>query len=222
MIVLPAILPEDIDDLASHLHRVKNLVRSVQIDACDGRLTGSASWPYSGNRGEFEEILSQQDGLPLWDKFDFEIDLMVLNPSREFERWIDAGASRIIVHYGGNIEKIKDIFKAMKERGVGAGLALHLDQPIEALDDYAADIEVVQLMGIRRIGFQGEPFDAEVVERIKAIRKKYPELPISVDGGVNVGSAALLAAAGATQLIVGSALFDSDDIGEAFRFFEAL
>lgn len=222
MIVLPAIIPKSFEDLESHLIQVRDLTRTVQIDICDGKLTSSPSWPYIGGDIEFKEILAQERGLPLWESFDFEIDLMVLNPSREYEQWIDAGASRIIFHYKeSDAEALKDIMQKTRDRGVETGIALHLSDSLEVIKEFQG-IASIQLMGIERIGFQGQPFDERVLEQISAIKKSYPEIPVGVDGGVNFDTAPLIAKAGADRLVIGSGIFQDIDIVEAVSYLETL
>lgn len=221
MIVTPAIIPEDIEDLEGKLLLVKGIVRAVQIDVCDGRLTPKASWPYTNDYDrEFDKMIAQERGMPLWEHFDFEIDMMVLNPGREYERWIDAGASRIIFHYKeSEAAALKEMIRNTKERGVEAGLALHVNDPISVVDDFAADIDCLQFMGINRIGFQGESFEESVLSKIRDVKAKYSDLPLSVDGGVNADTAELLTDAGIDRLVIGSALFQSGDIREAYTYF---
>ena len=77
-------------------------------------------------------------------------------------------------------------------------------------------------MGIEHDGFQGEAFDERVLDQIKKLRAKYPELSISVDGAVNEQTAQLLLKAGANRLVMGSTLLQSYDIRETIREFEKL
>lgn len=72
-------------------------------------------------------------------------------------------------------------------------------------------------MGIERVGFQGQMFDERALEVIKALRQKYPDVDIQVDGGVSLERVASLVRAGATRLIVGSAIFSSDDPQRAYK-----
>jgi len=227
MNITPAIIPESIEDLENKLLQVKGMTKLVQIDICDGRLTSEASWPYVEEYGELAEILGQERGLPLWDKFDFEIDLMVLNPRFDYERWIDAGVSRIIFHFfSSNLEKdivvLKELIKATKERGVEAGIALNINTPISVIEEFKDDVVCVQFMGIKRVGFQGQPFEESVLERIKESREKYSDIHISVDGGVNFDTAEKLIGAGVDRLVIGSAIFNQGDIREAFNYFHTL
>jgi ribulose-phosphate 3-epimerase len=77
-------------------------------------------------------------------------------------------------------------------------------------------------MGIAKIGYQGQPFDERVLEQINQIRLASPNLPISVDGGVDVTTEPLLKAAGATRLVSGSAVFGAEDIGDAISSLEGV
>lgn len=223
MKTLPAIIPENIEELESSLLMVKGLVKNVQIDICDGRLTPAPSWPYINEYGEMKEILGQERGLPLWDAFDFEIDLMVLNPKHDYEQWIDAGASGIIFHYDEKLaEVLKEIISNTKDRGVRAGLALGVDTPIAVLKDFKDIIDSVQLMGIKQIGFQGQPFEESVIAKVAQVKEKYPDLIVSIDGGVNFETAPKLAEAGVDVLVVGSAIFNQGDVPEAVFYFKSL
>ena len=66
-------------------------------------------------------------------------------------------------------------------------------------------------MGIKTIGSQGLPFEQTTVERVRILRTHYPNVKISVDGGVSLETVPHLIAAGADQLVVGSALWSSVD-----------
>ena len=101
------------------------------------------------------------------------------------------------------------------EKVVELGLALNPDTSLDTILPYMEKIDFVQCMGIARIGYQGQPFDERVLTQINQLRVKYPNLPISVDGGVNIETAALLKQAGATRLVAGSAIFGASDVSEA-------
>jgi ribulose-phosphate 3-epimerase len=77
-------------------------------------------------------------------------------------------------------------------------------------------------MGIEKIGFQGEDFDERALDQIRKIKEKYPEMKVSVDGGVNQNTAKEIIKAGADRLVIGSALLNSYDIKETFEEFRNL
>ncbi len=219
--IIPAILPKNYFDLEVKVEAVHAAVRTVQIDVCDGRFTPRASWPYGRSRdGKFSDLVAEKRGLPFWDELTFELDMMVTDPFAVFDDWISAGIRRFIVH----LESVKD-FGAVIERLDGladVGLALGLDTPVQAAAPFIAHVAVVQCMGIAKIGFQGQPFDSRVADRVRHLRETYPELTISVDGGVSLATAPALLVAGADRLVVGSAIFESDNIPQTIAKFKDL
>jgi ribulose-phosphate 3-epimerase len=225
MQIIPAILPKDFADLEDHVAKVKGLVPLVQIDICDGQFTPAASWPYKKNDSNFDAITKEDRGLPYWEEVEYEFDLMVNKPENVVENYVATGASRITLH----IESKGDIAKAIQklEGKVEIGLALNMETPLDALEPYSdklqeGKVRCIQLMGIDNVGFQGQAFDEKVIEKIKEVKKKYPELAIQIDGGVNLDTAPLLKAAGADRLVIGSAIFESGNIIEAIDRFKSL
>ncbi|MFA6432341.1 MAG: hypothetical protein WCV82_00785 [Candidatus Paceibacterota bacterium] len=221
--IIPAILPKDFKEVEDKVSEVHGLVKTVQIDVCDGQFTPDATWPYRKPDDSFKKIVDQEEGLPGWKELNFEIDLMVNKPEEIVDDWVMAGALRIIIH----VESKGDIGKAV-ESLIGRaeiGLALNEETDIAVLEDPRFKIsegvvQFIQLMGIDKIGFQGQAFDPKVIDRIKAVRAKYPDLPISIDGGVSLETAPELIAAGADRLVSGSGIFGSDNVFEAIQRFK--
>ncbi|HID17375.1 TPA: ribulose-phosphate 3-epimerase, partial [Candidatus Bathyarchaeota archaeon] len=100
--------------------------------------------------------------------------------------------------------------------GFEVGLTLDPDTPFKQVRDYVDELDIFQVMGVKS-GFGGQEFIPSVLDRIAEVRRLYPDLPISVDGGVNVETALQMVDAGANILCVGSFIFKSDNIGEAIR-----
>jgi ribulose-phosphate 3-epimerase len=217
---LPAILPKDFAELAEKIDLVKDMVKAVQIDVCDGQFTPDPTWPYGKRDDSFEKILKEEEGLPGWQTLNFEIDLMVNRPEDIVDDWVIAGATCIIIHAESRGDVANAIEKLQGRAEVG--LAIGLDTPIDVIGQYKDKITSVQCMGIHHIGFQGEEFDIRVIEKVKEIKIRYPEMIVSVDGGVSLEVAQELIEAGATRLIVGSAIFNSDNFIEAIQKFKKL
>lgn len=220
--IIPAILEDTLDAVRERMSRVVLLAPMVQIDVCDGLFAPRRSWPYfrNGYDDYFKDILSEKEGMPFWDELDFEADLMVANPEEVVEDWIRAGAARVIPH----IEAITD-YGRLKERTKGRvelGLAIGIDTPFSALAQYADEISCIQCMGIAKIGYQGQDFDERVLRNIAELRRLYPNVTISVDGGVNIETVPRLIKAGANRLVVGSALFNSPDVKAALAQFKQM
>ncbi|MEX0933267.1 MAG: hypothetical protein WDZ74_00795 [Candidatus Paceibacterota bacterium] len=218
--IIPAILPKDYLDLRSSLARVRFLSPFVQIDICDGNYVPSVTWPY-GDPEKFQSILDGDEGLPFWEDFQFELDLMVRNPEEVLADWIDAGASRIIIH-NKSTAKLDEILTTLENAGIEAGIALGVDEDVSLIRPYAERVLFVQCMGIAHIGVQGNPFDARVLTQIKAIRAQFPQLTVSVDGGVNIHTVEKLVEAGAHRLVSGSAILRAEDSKSALEEMRAL
>ncbi len=227
--IIPAILPLDYADLREKVSRVSGATSLIQIDICDGKFVPSSTWPNGKHDRHFEAMLHEEEGLPEWETIDAEIDLMVSNPADVAGEWITVGAKRLVFHF----ESVKD-FGAMladfiKEYGrAGAdsfapeiGVALNVDTPNDAIEPFVNDVDFVQFMGIARIGFQGQPFDERVLEKIRTFHAKHPDKPISVDGGVDFDTAPVIAEAGATRLVSGSAILENENPLEAIHELEA-
>ena len=224
--VIPAIIPKSFEDLRSKMKEVKDIVPLVQIDVMDGFFVPSKSWPYdsAGVDIDFENITSGKDDMPFLNELEFEVDLMITDQEEESVRWIQAGAGRVI----GHVEAMDDVERFIKTArdatvprdsflSAEVGLALGLETSLDVLDPYIHDIDVVQLMGISKIGYQGEEFNEDVIDRVKSLRLKYPDIKISVDGGVNEDNASFLASAGADRLVSGSAIFESKEKEEVIK-----
>ena len=220
--VIPAVLAKDINDLRQKIANVVNVAHIVQIDICDGKFVESTSWPMQ--RDDIEstsKILEEEEGLPYWENLDFEFDLMVKDAIKQFDFFVRLGARRIIFHLEAEDEnELKDFINSIDpytRETLEIGIAINTKTPIEKLDIYINSIDFVQCMGIEHIGYQGEPFDEKVLDQIKNLKSKYPDLIISVDGSVNEETAPLLVEAGANRLVAGSVLMRSFDIKETIK-----
>ena len=217
--IIPAIIPLSFSDLEEKLSLIKGLVSTVHVDVSDGRFTPNVTFPFHlEDKEHLERIKKEEEGMPFWQNFDFEVHCMTETPERYVEDWIRAGAARIIAH----VETITDFSLLKKEVGelTELGLAVLYDTPLEKIDPYREDIQSVQLMSIAKIGYQGQNFEEGIYERITMLRQKYPELTISVDGGVNLENTPKLIKAGANRLVVGSAIFESENIAETIEDFK--
>jgi ribulose-phosphate 3-epimerase len=223
MRIIPAIIPKNLDDLAAKLSSVAGFAPVVQIDVLDGRLVPHTSWPYVTPQDEdFSRIIREEEGLPYWEELSFEIDMMVADPMTVAPQWVAAGAERLVFHAESftspqaareAIERFKaDYSLSGGALSVEAGLALNLDSDVLEHRDALAAADFFQCMGIAEIGVQGAVFDDRALRRVAEVREMFPDLRISVDGGVNEENAEALIRAGADRLVVGSAIFRSTHI----------
>lgn len=225
--IIPAVLAQNFSELNEKITKFINITNLIQIDICDGKFVPSISWPMNlRDEASVQSILDEENGMPFWEQLDFEFDLMVLNAHKQFEFFTRLGAKRIIFHIEAETEKdFKDFLESLDpyfKDNIEIGLAINTTTDISKLDPFVNYIDFIQCMGIEHIGFQGEPFDEKVLNQIKNIKSKYPEIKISVDGSVNENTAPELIKAGADKLIIGSAFIQSYNIRESFKYFEGL
>lgn len=173
-----------------------------------------------GDRTHFAEILKGEEGLPYWQDFNFEIDLMVHNPEKFLSQWVAVGIDRAVVHLESkhNWHEVQDAAGGT----VSLGLAIDLDPPFEKLHSYITRVDYIQIMGIGRLGRQGSELDERVFEVVRKIRAEFPDVTIQIDGGVSLENASRLLDAGADRLVVGSHIFEASDPKAALKEFQNL
>jgi ribulose-phosphate 3-epimerase len=140
--------------------------------------------------------------------FPFDTHLMMAEPGRYLDDFVRAGCDVIIVH----IEVLPDprpLLRRIRDAGCQASLALNPPTPVSAIEPFLDDVDAILVMSVMP-GFGGQPFDASVLDKVRALRRARPDLRISIDGGIHAGTAAQAVAAGATQLVAGSAIFRHD------------
>lgn len=217
--IIPAILPKSYSELEEKLALVRDAAPVVQIDVVDGIFAPSKTWPYAG--GEmFSSIVSQEEGFPFWEDFDFQFDCMVSHALRDARDFVSAGASSLVIHGAGR-DALETLEQLQSERegefGVALGVALLPGDEVGVFAQYKALVDFVQVMGIAKVGFQGSEFDPRALSLVASLRQNHPELIIQIDGGVRLENARAIARAGANRLVVGSAIFSQADPKEALN-----
>jgi ribulose-phosphate 3-epimerase len=216
--IIPAVLPASFQELEQALTQVQGAAALVQIDVVDGVFAPNTTWPYT-DKASFERVSSGEEGMPLWESFDFEFDLMIADPLPEVMRYVQVGASRIILHTkSAHVQETLQVLSEARANGefpISIGLALAPDEGVEVLAPYKGSFDFVQVMGIERVGFQGQPFSSQSLSLVQKVRETYPELPVQVDGAVSMENVRALCDAGATELVVGSAVFSAENSHEA-------
>ncbi len=200
MQIIPALLPKNQTELSTKVKKLLGLVTHVQVDVCDGIFVPSKT--------QFQNLTSMEE-------IEYELDLMIDKPERMIQDYIEMQPARIIVHLESVSDHVNLFLALEKIRGIiEVGLSISNDTPNHVLEKYIEDCDFIQLMGIAKIGSQGQPFDDRVLEKISYFHAQYPGMTISIDGSVNEGTIRRLADAGATRFVAGSAVFNDGDIEE--------
>lgn len=161
-----------------------------------------------------------------------DVHLMMYNPYDYIERFIEAGADRITFHFEAT-EDVEDTLDYIHRCNRKAGLAFCPETSSSLVTNYLDKCDAVLLMTVHP-GFGGQVFMPEVLEKIRFVRETCNKLnireggvvpikgskedqdlapfPIQVDGGINHETAKECVEAGATELVAGTFLFNSEDM----------
>lgn len=141
--------------------------------------------------------------------------LMVSEPERHFEALAQAGGNSVTFH----VEACDDPRRAIahaRELGLGVGVALNPETPVEDAAAAAEGADLVLCMSIHP-GYSGQRFMPEALERISRLRTLVPgDVRVQVDGGVNDNTIEAARDAGADLLVAGSAVFWQGDSATAW------
>ncbi|MFO7755362.1 MAG: ribulose-phosphate 3-epimerase [Bacteroidales bacterium] len=142
-----------------------------------------------------------------------DVHLMIVEPDRYLERFRDAGASVLTVHYEA-CPHLNRTVTEVRRLGMKAGVSLNPHTPVSVLESILPYIDMVLIMTVNP-GYGGQDFISNSYERIKALKKMIREgaydVLVQVDGGVDMGNAGKLLESGADVLVAGSSVFSSDD-----------
>ena len=217
--IIPTYVPRDAVDLATGAGKIRSFATAIHIDVDDGIFAPITTWPYirPGEFGAFD--LSSVEGLfP-------EAHLMVEEPHDIGVAFAHAGAKRIIGHVEGfgDTEEARRALGAWRDAGAAeVGLGLLLQTPFEVIAPLISLCDVVHCMSIATIGTQGIPYEASAPARIAEFHRLFPDVTISVDGGVSENNISDLVRAGAARFGVGSAITKAADPKLAYEKLKSL
>jgi len=224
--IIPAIMPESFEDITTQTGLVLQHVQTVQLDLMDGKYVAEKTWPFLyGSDRDLAQLKTEDGSLPFWEEINYELDLMVERPEENLDTWLHIGAARVIFHYASvhNWEKIKNIDHVIRNF-IKIGCAVTIHDTIEDIYTLIDEkiIDFVQVMGISHIGYQGELFEEKSLDIITGLKERYPDLVISIDGGVSIDTIAELSLAGVERFVSGSGVYGGGVASENIEYLEDL
>lgn len=205
--IIPAILEKDFPEIEKKIHLVENLVKWVQIDIADGELVPNTTF------------LDPEPFKTLKTSVNLELHMMVKDPLQYLERFAGAGFKRCYAHVEGDY--IDEYIAKCYQLGVEVGLALDGPTDFGKIHKYLDNLDCVLVMGITA-GESGRPYREDTVLKIRRIRAVDLEIPICVDGGMNLSTAPKVIQAGANRINANSFIFASANIEEMINTLKQL
>lgn len=203
MIVAPSILSANFSNLLKEVKDVEKCGAAfLHIDVMDGHFVPNITM----GPVIYKDLREKTDII-------FDVHLMIDDPSKYAEAFINAGADVLTFHYEA-AENPKKIISYIKSFGIKAGISIKPNTDVKVLDDLLSDVDLVLIMSVEP-GFGGQKFIDTALDKIKYLsnlktEKGYDYL-IEVDGGINYETASLCAEAGCDVVVAGTYIFTNTD-----------
>jgi ribulose-phosphate 3-epimerase len=198
--VVPSVLSADFSRLADEIAVItKAGVKMVHLDVMDGHFVPNITIG--------PPVIAK---LRKVSKLVFDAHLMISEPARYAERFVEAGADHITFHIETDDDP-KEIIDKLHKLGRTAGICLNPETPVTAIETVAPLCDMVLVMTVHP-GFGGQKFMPEAAKKIAQIREIVgPDIRIEVDGGIDPHTTPLVVSYGADTLVAGNAIFGQAD-----------
>lgn len=212
--IAPSILSADFMNMERDIHMLeRGGTDFIHVDVMDGHFVPNLTLGVP-----FVKQLKRITTIPL------DVHLMISNPLEQLDWYLEAGADWVSVHMEAlhDDSEVRTVIERIRRTGAHPALTLKPDYPIESLEPYIADLDMVLVMSVFP-GFSGQSYIEGSEERVAKVAEMAarlnPDLLIEVDGGISAKrTAGLVCAQGADVLVAGSGVFAQPNPEEAIGF----
>ena len=207
--IAPSILSADFSRLREEIEAAKRGGATIlHVDVMDGHFVPNLTIGLP-----VVKSLARATDLPI------DAHLMISEPGRYAEQFVEAGAKMVSVHVEADAHLHRTL-TAIKAAGAQAGVVINPATPIETLTEALPFADYVLVMSVNP-GFGGQKFIATAIDKLRRLRRMIGERElatrIEIDGGINLANIASVVAAGAEIIVAGSAVFGTGDPEAAVR-----
>lgn len=205
----PSILNADYSKLGEEIKEVESYgIKSIHIDVMDGHFVPN----FSIGQGVVKSIRKNSESY-------FDVHLMIDNPEKYIDSFIDAGADGITFHIEVVNENIYELIDRIKSRGKKVGISVNPATDLPSIDILKL-IDILLIMTVNP-GFGGQKYISEMNDKInkaRIIKQEYGlNYKIEVDGGINAETIKEAVEAGAEVIVAGNAVFGQEDRQKAIH-----
>ena len=202
-LIAPSVLSADFGNLQRDIEMINSSQADwFHVDVMDGRFVPNISFGFPVMKAIQEHA----------KKF-VDVHLMIVEPEKYVEEFINYGADLVSVHYEACTHLHRTI-NLIQDKGAKAGVVLNPSTPVWVLEDIITEVDLVLLMSVNP-GFGGQKFIENTYKKIRETKDLILEnnstALIEIDGGVNTENAPKLFEAGADVLVAGNAVFASEN-----------
>jgi ribulose-phosphate 3-epimerase len=211
--IAPSILTADLSNLEKQIRFLEEgNADLIHIDVMDGTFVPNITFGPL-----LVKTIQKITNIPL------DVHLMIINPEKYVEQFIDSGASYLTIHQEATLHLHRTI-EMIKKLGAKAGVSLNPATSLSTLDEILQYLDLVLIMSVNP-GFGGQTFIESSLQKISKLKKMISSNKlntlIEVDGGINLENVEKVVKAGTDILVIGNSIFSSTDIPSITKIFKS-